>query len=49
MRFLKIALALIGLGLAVVGEKLDRSALVYLAMGCLAAAIVLRFAERRKG
>jgi hypothetical protein len=49
VRFLKIALALIGLGLAVVAEKLNQPVLVYVAMGCLIAAVLLRFAERRKG
>ncbi len=49
MRFLKIALALTGLGLAVVGEKLDNRLLVYVAMGCLVAAFVLRLVTRRQG
>ena len=49
MRFLKIALALIGLGLAVVAEKLNQSVLIYIAMACLVAAMALRFVERRKG
>lgn len=49
MRFLKIALALVGLGLAVVGEKLDNRPLVYAAMVCLIASVLLRLVLRRQG
>jgi hypothetical protein len=48
MRLLKITLALAGLGLAVAGEALHSSPIVYAAMGCLAAALALRFILRRK-
>ena len=49
MRILKNTLALAGLGLAVIGEKLDRVSLVYAAMACLAASLVLRLMLRRQG
>jgi hypothetical protein len=45
MRFLKIALALVGLGLAVAGERLNSQPLIYTAMGCL----FLRFVLHRRG
>ena len=48
MRLLKLTLALAGLGLAVAGEALHSSPIVYAAMGCLAVAVALRFYPRRK-
>lgn len=48
MRFLKNALALVGLGLAVAGQRLDSSRLVYAAIGCLVAALMLRLLLRRQ-
>lgn len=48
MRLLKLTLALAGLGLAVAGEALHSSPIVYAAMGCLAAALALRLILRRK-
>jgi len=48
MRLLKLTLALAGLGLAVAGEALHSSPIVYAAMGCLAAALALRFFLRPK-
>ena len=49
MRILKNTLALAGLGLAVIGEKLDRQPLIYAAMACLVGALVLRLVLRRQG
>jgi hypothetical protein len=49
MRFLKIALALVGLGRAVAGERLNSQPLIYTAMGCLFAALFLRFVLHRRG
>jgi len=48
MRLLKLTLALAGLGLAVAGEALHSQPIVYAAMGCLIAAVALRFILRRK-
>jgi len=48
MRLLKLTLALAGLGLAVAGEALHSSPIVYAAMGCLTAALALRFLLRPK-
>ncbi|HKV74069.1 MAG TPA: hypothetical protein VJN95_06095 [Gemmatimonadales bacterium] len=48
IRLLKNTLALVGLGLAVVAERLDSKPLVWVAIGCLAAAFTLRFLARRQ-
>lgn len=49
MRRLKLFLAILGFLLAALGVALDHRLLVWLAMSVLAAALAIRFWERRRG